>query len=193
MGFIVAVHIPIAGLALLPLLTGMPLLLGPIHMAANSQPGGAGFPKPEEGGHALSEGTTTAHIVETGESAFAVSINVSGHALVGDEPVAKGGGNLGPAPYDFLLAALGECTAMTVRWYARQHNWPLERVEVAVTHAKGGAEGKSAKTDHFAKTIRISGENLTEEQRDKLFAVASRCPVQRTLEGTPVIVTRSAG
>lgn len=33
MGFIVAVHIPIAGLALLPLLTGMPLLLGPIHIA----------------------------------------------------------------------------------------------------------------------------------------------------------------
>ena len=33
MGFIVAVHIPIASLALLPLLTGMPLLLGPIHIA----------------------------------------------------------------------------------------------------------------------------------------------------------------
>lgn len=33
MGFIIAVHIPIAGLALLPLLTGMPLLLGPIHIA----------------------------------------------------------------------------------------------------------------------------------------------------------------
>lgn len=33
MGFIVAVHIPIAGLALLPLLTGMPLLLGPVHIA----------------------------------------------------------------------------------------------------------------------------------------------------------------
>jgi Ca2+-transporting ATPase len=33
MGFIVAVHIPIAGLALLPLLTGMPLLMGPIHIA----------------------------------------------------------------------------------------------------------------------------------------------------------------
>ena len=140
---------------------------------------------------ALSEETTTAHVIETGESAFAVSIEVSGHGLVGDEPFAKGGNDLGPAPYDLLLAALGECTAMTVRWYARQQNWPLDRVEVILTHAKGGVEGTSAKADYFAKTIRISGEDLTVEQRDKLIAVAARCPVQRSLEGTPVITTHA--
>ena len=72
-------------------------------------------------------------------------------------------------------------------------NWPLDRVEVTPTHTKGGVEGKSAKTDHFAKTIRILGKNLTDEQRDKLIAAATCGPVQRTLEGTPVIVTRSAG
>ena len=134
----------------------------------------------------------TAHIVETGESAFAVSIDVSGHHLIGDEPVAQGGGDLGPAPYDLLLAALGECTAMTVRWYARQQNWPLERVEVDLTHAKGGIEGKSAKTDHFTKTIRIIGQDLSDEQREKLITVAARCPVQRPLEGAPVITTIAA-
>lgn len=134
----------------------------------------------------------TAHIVETGESAFAVSIDVSGHHLIGDEPVAQGGGDLGPAPYDLLLSALGECTAMTVRWYARQQNWPLERVEVTLTHAKGGAEGNSAKTDHFTKTIRIIGQDLSDEQREKLITVAARCPVQRPLEGTPVITTIAA-
>jgi Ca2+-transporting ATPase len=32
-GFIVAVHVPIAGLALLPLLAGLPMLLGPVHIA----------------------------------------------------------------------------------------------------------------------------------------------------------------
>lgn len=140
----------------------------------------------------MSTGTTTAHIVETGESAFAVSIDVSGHHLIGDEPVEQGGEDLGPAPYDLLLAALGECTAMTVRWYARQQNWPLERVEVTLTHAKGTVEGKSTKTDHFAKTIRVIGQDLSDEQREKLISVASRCPVQRTLEGTPVITTVAA-
>ena len=141
----------------------------------------------------MSENIITAHVSETGESAFAVRIDVSGHSLVGDEPLATGGNNLGPAPYDLLLAALGECTAMTVRWYARQQNWPLERVEVSLTHAKGGVEGKSAKTDHFTKSIRIVGDELSQEQRDKLVAIAARCPVQRTLEGTPVISTLGAG
>ncbi len=103
-----------------------------------------------------------------------------------------GGADLGPAPYDLLLAALGECTAMTIRWYARQQDWPLERVEVTLTHAKGGVEGKSPKVDHFEKYIRITGPALTPEQHDRLIEVAARCPVQRTLEGTPVITTRTA-
>ncbi len=141
----------------------------------------------------MSENTITALVSETGESAFAVRIDVSGHSLVGDEPFAMGGSNLGPAPYDLLLAALGECTAMTVRWYARQQSWPLERVEVSLTHVKGGAEGKSAKIDHFAKSIRLFGDELSQEQRDKLVVIAARCPIQRTLEGTPVISTLEAG
>jgi len=140
----------------------------------------------------LTAENTTAHVIETGESPYSVRIDVSGHSFVGDEPAAMGGGDLGPAPFDLLLAALGECTAMTLRWYAREQNWPLERVEVSLTHTKGGIEGKSAKIDHFTKTIRITGDALTDEQRTKLISIAGRCPVQRTLEGTPVITTLTA-
>lgn len=78
----------------------------------------------------------TAHVKESGESDYAVNIEVSGHSLKGDEPVSFGGNNVGPAPFDMLLAALGECTAMTVRWYAKQQNWPLEKVEVKLSHQK---------------------------------------------------------
>lgn len=133
---------------------------------------------------------TTATIKENGKSAFAVDIDVSGFTILGDEPEDAGGGNLGPAPYDLLTAALGECTAMTVRWYARQQNWPLESVEVALTHEKVSANGSPRKTDHFTKTITIHGDSLTAEQKKKLIEIAAKCPVQRTLEGTPVIETR---
>jgi len=78
----------------------------------------------------------SAHVEENGQSPYAVTIQVSGHELHGDEPVSFGGGNSGPAPYDMLLASLGECTSMTVRWYAKQQNWPLEKVEVNLTHFK---------------------------------------------------------
>ena len=128
---------------------------------------------------------TNAHVIETGESAYAVNITVSGHTLKGDEPVASGGGNLGPAPYDLLLAALGECTAMTVRWYALQQNWPLEKVEVKLTYQK------IDKVDTFDKEVIVYGDALTPEQHKKLIDVAAKCPVQRTLESNIVIRTAS--
>lgn len=128
----------------------------------------------------------TAHIVENGRSTFCVDIDVSGHAITGDEPVAGGGADMGPAPYDLLLAALGECTVMTVRWYAQREGWKLEKVEARLTHIKDG------KTDKFVKHITLHGDELTPEQRAKLVEIAAKCPVQRTLEGTPVIETAAA-
>lgn len=127
---------------------------------------------------------TLAKIVESGESPFSVDITVSQHSLKGDEPEDKGGKNLGPAPYDLLTAALGECTAMTIRWFARQQNWPLEKVSVTLSHEK------VEKRDVFVKSISLEGENLTPEQRQKLIEIAAKCPVQRTLEGTPLIETQ---
>ena len=124
-----------------------------------------------------------ATIVETGRSPYAVAIDVSGYTLNGDEPISFGGGGTGPAPYDLLTAALGECTAMTIRWYALQQQWPLENVTVVMTHQKNG------KQDMFTKHITLTGDALTEQQCAKLIEVAAKCPVQRTLEGTPTITT----
>lgn len=137
----------------------------------------------------MADGRIEAHVSETGESAFAVRIDVSGHVLTGDEPEGVGGGNLGPAPYDLLLSALGECTAMTVRLYARDKGWPLDHVSVSLTHRKGGVEGQPAWTDYFTKTVHIHGDALSDEQRARLIEVAGKCPVHRTLMGTPVIAT----
>ncbi len=144
-----------------------------------------------------SENKISAHVEEIGESDYAVSISVSGHTIKGDEPISFGGGNFGPAPYDMLLAALGECTAMSVRWYAKQQNWPLEKVEVRLSHQKINASelsetaDKNGKVDLFEKQIIIQGESLTPEQHKKLVDVAANCPVQRTLESDVVIQTLS--
>ena len=114
---------------------------------------------------------------------YAVEVEVAGHHLTADEPIEEGGGNKGPSPHATLLAALGECTAITVRWYAERQNWPLQKVSVALTYHKEG------RTDHFTKRLTLEGDELTAEQRQKLHEVAAKCPVQRTLEGTPVIST----
>lgn len=126
---------------------------------------------------------------ETGESVYAVRLTMGPHEITGDEAVDVGGGGLGPAPFELLAAALAECTAMTVRWYARQQNLPVERVEVSVDYAKKVLAGATAPVDVFDKTIAIHGAQLTDEQRTRLLNVAAKCPVQRTLEGVPTITT----
>jgi putative redox protein len=126
------------------------------------------------------ESVIHAFVTETGKSPYAVNVEVSGYTLAGDEPPPTGGGT-GPAPYDMLLAALGECTAMTVRWYAIRKNWPLDKVEVKLTHRK------EDKKDIFTKHVTLRGDTLSEAQRLKLIEIAGKCPIQRTLEGTPVI------
>lgn len=141
-------------------------------------------------------GITTARVAdapvaEAQGSPFAMTIEVSGHHILGDEPPAVGGLDLGPAPFDLLTAALAECTAMTVRWFARQQNWPLNHVEVVVEHEKAVVEGHPAKIDVFRKTVAVYGD-LTDEQRARLIAIAGRCPVHKTLEGVVQIATLAA-
>lgn len=138
----------------------------------------------------MSAGEIVAHGAETGASAYALAIDVRGHTILADEPVEEGGGNLGPNPYDLLVAALAACTAMTVRWYALRERWPLTRVAVEIRHRKGGPGAASPRQDVFEKCVTIEGPELDEEQREKLLDVAAKCPVQRTLEGTPLILTR---
>ena len=46
-------------------------------------------------------------IVRGSVTGFAHEIQVGQHRLRADEPVAAGGTDTGPSPYDFLLAALG--------------------------------------------------------------------------------------
>jgi putative redox protein len=130
-----------------------------------------------------------AKVVETGESPFAVRIETGGHVLTGDEPVSAGGAGLGPAPYELLASALAECTAMTLRWYARQQGWAVEGFEVSVAVSRKLAAGASAPVDVFEKMIAIHGAGLTDEQRTRLLNIAAKCPVQRTLEQTPLITT----
>ena len=106
--------------------------------------------------------------------------------MLADEPVKAGGLDSGPGPYDLLLAALGACTAMTVRPYADRKQIPLSRTQVRLRHEKiyakdcAECETKEGRIDRIERAITFEGE-LTAEQRARLLAIADKCPVHRTL------------
>lgn len=124
----------------------------------------------------------------TGREGFRTDLFANGFPLVADEPLAYGGGNEGPSPYEYLLAALGACTAMTVSMYARSKKWPLDEAVVRLSHDKVHADdcrdcdGQDRRIDHFERELELRGE-LDETQRQRLLEIAERCPVHRTLTG----------
>ena len=126
-------------------------------------------------------------VTETREGKFQQAITMGPHKIIADEPVAVGGLDSGPGPYDLLLAGLGACTAMTLRLYADRKNLPLERVSVTLAHGKVHAEDcancetKEGMIDRIDRAIALDGP-LDEAQRAKLRQIADKCPVHRTLE-----------
>jgi len=136
-------------------------------------------------------------VSETRNGKFQQTVSVGPHRLMADEPIAAGGDDSGPGPYDYVLAGLGACTSMTMRMYADRKSLPLERVTVTLDHSKIHAEDcaecetKVGMLDQIERVISIEGA-LDAEQRKKLMEIADKCPVHRTLTSEIRIVTRAA-
>ncbi len=104
-----------------------------------------------------------------------------GHTLVVDEPVVAGGTDAGPAPTRLLAAGLASCIAITIEMYAQRKEWDVGAVEVEVDVAYEDFTPSS-----LAATIRLPAE-LSEEQRERLLAIARKCPVHKVIASeTPV-------
>lgn len=127
-------------------------------------------------------------VTGTGPDALAQEVIAGPHGFLVDEPVALGGAETGPTPYDLLLAALGSCTAITLRLYAKRKGWPLRNVTVALRHARvhvtdcAGCETAPMQVEEIRRTLTLEGP-LDQDQRARLLEIADKCPVHRTLEG----------
>jgi putative redox protein len=129
---------------------------------------------------------------------FTNRVQTSGHTFLADEPTSVGGQDLGMTPYDLLLASLGACTSMTLKMYADHKKWPLEKVDVRLSHQKihaedcasceSNSEKNRSKVDQIVKDIKVLGD-LSDEQVQRLGEIADRCPVNRTLIGEKDIQT----
>ncbi len=130
-------------------------------------------------------------IVCTGHGKFGTEVHTSSHRFVADEPRSYGGDDTGPTPYDLLNAALGTCTAMTMKMYADRKGLPLEGVSIHVTHERKHKEDcghveameKGTQLQALNRAITIEGDGLSDADRVKLIEIADKCPVHKTLEG----------
>jgi uncharacterized OsmC-like protein/esterase/lipase len=143
------------------------------------------------------DGPRNVVVRETRASKFQQTVTSGPHQMLADEPVAAGGADTGPGPYDLLLSALGACTSMTMRMYADRKSLPVERITVTLKHNKIHAEDcaecetKEGLIDQIDRVIAIEGV-LDADQRKRLMEIADKCPVHRTLTSEVRILTREA-
>lgn len=136
-------------------------------------------------------------VAEAGSGRFRQRVVSGRHRGLADEPISVGGDDAGPSPYELLLAALGACTAMTLRMYADAKQLPLKHVSVALHHEKIHAaackecETREGRIDKIERTISIEGE-FDDSQRQRLLEIANKCPVHRTLHSEVWVPTRLA-
>lgn len=121
--------------------------------------------------------------LETTEFPRRASVSVGPHSFISDLPAFEEGSDAGPAPYDLLLAAVGTCTAMTIKWAAQKNGIAVDRIQVRLS------QSRTPSGHLFRRLIQIEGD-LTDEQRARLERAAERCPVGLTLTGEIRIDTR---
>ncbi|MEO1045120.1 MAG: bifunctional alpha/beta hydrolase/OsmC family protein [Pseudomonadota bacterium] len=146
----------------------------------------------QQAGDATAEGEV---LVESAGGKFSQRVTAGAHSFIADEPLSFGGSNLGPTPYDLLLAGLGSCTTMTIQMVAKREKIPLDHVNVTVRHKRCHSEdcqeaGRGRpRIEIIERDLHFTGA-LDEAQRARLLEIADKCPVHRTLEADPIIRTK---
>lgn len=121
------------------------------------------------------------------EQGYRTAINIRQHTVIADELIQDGGTDTGPTPMEIMLGTAGACVVVTTKAYAQRKGWPLENVSVELDMERFKAEdyptysGPAKYVNEIREHIVFEGP-LTDEQRERLYAIATKCPVHLTLE-----------
>lgn len=132
----------------------------------------------------MATGITKIALTSSAGMRYQQKIQAGPHIITADEPASLGGDGTGATPISLLLAALGACTAITLKMYAERKNYQIEKIDSFVTHEKRGDK------DYINREILLVAPTLTPEQRARMMEIADMCPVHKMLSGSAVISTQ---
>jgi len=106
------------------------------------------------------------------------------HTLFADVAAALGGDDSAPDPHDFFDAALAACKAMTLLMYAKRKKLSLDWVDIEINR-DNSQETKGLY--QLNVDLKLVG-NLSDSERQQLFAIADKCPIHKLMTTTTVQV-----
>jgi putative redox protein len=119
----------------------------------------------------------TIRVVRDQRAPMRHEIHIGRNSLATDLSVEQGGEGSGPTPHDLYDAALGACKALTVLWYAKRKNIPVEVIEVSVER---DVSQERTGIYRLSTELTLTGP-LSAAQRDELLHVARKCPVHKLM------------
>lgn len=119
-----------------------------------------------------------------GRSGYAqeISLRRGAHVIRADTPRQTGGSDVGPAPYELLLASLGACTSISLRMFAEAQGFDVGDITVELALYKRQTQ------DHIERRLSFSTP-LEARQVEGLLAVAEQTPLTMTLATSMRIYT----
>lgn len=127
---------------------------------------------------------------------FRTKIQSRHHVYYADEPEDAGGDDTAATPMEMAMGSLGACIAITVKLYADRKGWPLEGIDVSLDSQRFNAkdydayEGDAQFIHEIRKGIKFHGD-LSEDQLERLYDIAGKCPVHRLI-ANPVFFVEKA-
>ncbi|WP_047263475.1 bifunctional alpha/beta hydrolase/OsmC family protein [Corynebacterium mustelae] len=125
--------------------------------------------------------TVVAHSTKAGK--FSGLVHVGAQPIATDKDKADGGKNLGVTPTSLLIAALASSTKQAIQTAAQSARMkPLTNIEVTISPI-----ASTLGTLHLKRSIKITGDSLTEDERKVLFSAAQPCEISTFLSDSVVI------
>lgn len=118
------------------------------------------------------------------EELYRTELTTNTNTIIADEPEDTGGKGVGFSPKELLAASLGSCKAITIKMYANRKGWLLKEAVVTVNFQ----QNIETNTSYLEARIELEGD-LSEEQKERLFTIAKKCPVHKLLESSMEITT----
>jgi putative redox protein len=111
------------------------------------------------------------------DAPMAQTLRIREHHFTVDGSVQEGGSESGPSPHDLYDAALGACKALTLMWYARRKNLPVEDVQTVVER---DASAERSGVYRLSTRLQVKGD-LSPAQLSELQTVLQKCPVHKLM------------
>jgi uncharacterized OsmC-like protein len=120
-------------------------------------------------------------------------IQIGGHRLVCDQPVAEGGSDQGPTPTELFVASLAACVAFYARRFLARHGIDPGGLRIDTSFTM--SSDRPARVDAIDLRV-VLDEPLTEARRRALLAVVDHCTVHNSIRIQPevrITLTEGAG